>query len=592
MRINLFILLLLLLGWTANSQNIFRTIVSQQPVIAGESFAVQYVLQETENEEEFIAPSFTGLRLISGPDNYGGFTYGDDGPIPLKNIVYTLVAPKAGWITIPGASLKRNGKITRSNDVLVEVVDKKDVQKSTRGDRQESSEYFLKPGEDPYVKMKKNLFVEVTVDKRNCFVGEPVLATFKLYSRLESRSDIVKNPGFYGFTVHDVLNLNDKHSATEVIDGKLFDVHTIRMVQLYPFQAGKFIIDPMEVINKVEFSNSAIKRKTEQKIIEGVFPDQHHSTQANTVNFENTISTTPITVNVIPLPEKNKPADFTGATGNFTIHAEVERGKIMRNEQGNLLITLKGEGNFIQLEAPSVEWPKGVEGFSPEVIDSLDKSHTPLKGLRTFKFPFVASRAGTYHIPGITFNYFNPDTNNYKTVSTSSLDIVITDEEKEASREIGKNNNQRRPSYLLWMVLGLALIGLLVFAIQYRAGMKLKAKIAMQEANKQPMISVDDELLPAFDALRINDPGFYVILQKCTWNYLGKTLGISGSQMNKDRLAKVLETKNVPAEISSEFLNLLGQCDIASFTQAEPAIGKKTLLFRMKELLRQMRLIG
>ena len=55
--------------------------------------------------------------------------------------------------------------------------------------------------------------MKVLVDKRSCFVGEPVLATFKLYSRLESKSDIVKNPGFYGFTVQDMINLADKQIA-------------------------------------------------------------------------------------------------------------------------------------------------------------------------------------------------------------------------------------------------------------------------------------------------------------------------------------------------------------------------------------------
>ena len=73
--------------------------------------------------------------------------------------------------------------------------------------------------------MQQNLFMKVLVDKRVCFVGEPVTATFKLYSRLESKSDIVKNPGFYGFTVQDMINLDDKLTAVENINGKNFDVH-------------------------------------------------------------------------------------------------------------------------------------------------------------------------------------------------------------------------------------------------------------------------------------------------------------------------------------------------------------------------------
>jgi hypothetical protein len=587
-----FIVLLFCFAQFAWTQSVFRTIVSQQPVVAGESFAVQYVLEDREKEEAFTAPPFTGLRLVTGPDYYGGITYGIDGAVPLKNIVYTLVAPRPGWITIPGATIKLNGKTIKSNDVLVEVIDKKDLHKRSNKGSKEASEYFLKPGENPQEKIRKNLFVRVTVNKKNCYVGQPVLATFKLYSRLESRSDIVKNPGFYGFTVHDVLNLNDKHSVTEVIDGKIFDVHTIRMVQLYPLQAGRFVIDPMEVTNKVEFSRSVIKRKTEQKIKEGVFEDDEPITKINAVSFENTISTVPITIDVTALPESNKPATFNGATGNFSINAAIEEEKIARNEQGNLLVTLRGEGNFIQLNAPAIIWPEGVEGFSPEIIDSLDKSHTPLKGIRTFKFPFVASKGGRFAIPAVSFSFFDPDTNRYKTVSTPTIDFVIDNKEKLAEAVIEQQPGivKNKPSRLLVMVGALAIIATIVFLIQHFTNKKKRVKESVQEEKKQTTISLDDELQAAFDALRINDPGFYTILQKTTWNYLGKALNISGSMMNKDDLQRILSARKVNQEIQTEFFNLLNQCEIASFTQAELSISKKSMLFRIKELLRSMKL--
>ena len=108
------------------------------------------------------------------------------------------------------------------------------------------------------------------IDKKTCYAGEPVVATFKLYSRLQSKSDIIKNPGFYGFSVHDMINLDDKMVNTEEFNGKEFDVHTIRQVQLYPLQAGIYTIDAMEVKNKVEFSRSVVNKKAEQEIIEGV----------------------------------------------------------------------------------------------------------------------------------------------------------------------------------------------------------------------------------------------------------------------------------------------------------------------------------
>jgi hypothetical protein len=144
-----------------------------------------------------------------------------------------------------------------------------------------------------------------------------VVATFKLYSRLESKSDIVKNPGYYGFAAYDMVNLADNEVRTELINGQSFDVHTVRQVQLYPFQAGTYTIDPMEVKNKGEFSRSAVNKKTEQEIIEGRTGPEGKAKAANSEEYEMDLSTPPVTIHVKPLAEKNKPPGFNGAVGDF-----------------------------------------------------------------------------------------------------------------------------------------------------------------------------------------------------------------------------------------------------------------------------------
>lgn len=585
----LIIALLLLPGTAAISQVIFRTIIPRQPIVAGESFPVQYVLEAEGKDDGFTPPLFNGLQVVSGPDIYAGQTLGIDGPIALKNIVYTLVATRAGWITIHGASALRNGKTIRSNDVLIEVISKQEMHERTKGESEGNSEYILKPGEDPYQKMKDNLYLRVSVDRNQCFIGQPVLATFKLYSRLESRSDIVKNPGFYGFTVHDILNLNDKHSVTEVINGKAFDVHTVRMVQLYPLQAGDFVIDPMEVVNQVEFSRSVVNKKTEQKIIEGVFERNPAKSAFNTVSYENSISTKPVSIRVKPFPEKNKPTSFNGATGNFSISASFDRDTYNVNEQGTLVVTFDGQGNFVQLDAPRINWPEGIEGFAPLIQDSLDKSFSPLKGSRTFRFPFVASKKGSFTIPAISLTFFNPDTNLYRTVATTPLHLDIRRGQKHAQAPAGsypKPNHGSAGRQWIWVAAGIVTIGIFLL---FRHRKMRKKQLTMETAMKvPPPLSIEDEFLPAIEAFRINDAAFYSILQQCTWNCLQKALGISTRRMTREELIDGLRKRNIPSQYLDELAMLMGQCEMANFTAAEPTIGKRRLLFRVKEVIRQI----
>jgi hypothetical protein len=572
----------------SGAQSIFKTIVPQQPVAIGESFSVQYVLEDVEKNDGFTAPHFKDFRLASGP-----YVYSINGSKPMKNIVYTLVATRTGRFIIPGATAKVNGRFIKSDDAVVEIITKTEAfERSSKGQRDDAvSEYFLRPGEDPYEKMRKNLFMKVMVDKKTCYVGEPLVATFKLYSRLESKSDIVKNPGFYGFAVQDMISLGDNMVTTETISGKSFDVHTVRKVQLYPMQEGEFIIDPMEVMNRVEFSRSTVNRKTEQQIEEGVLErNNDHSADDNTVTYENNISTEKIAISVKPYPVKKRPALFNGATGNFLITAVLEKNELARNEEGDLIVTLSGKGNFTQLVPPVIGWPDGMEGFDAKITDVLNKTYSPLKGARTFRYPFVASNSGIYTIPAITFSFFDPDSNNYKTVSAAAIEIKVTDLESKIpavnivqQKKIKKN----KPGILWWAGGGVLFIFILIAAAVWIKRKKKPAPAALKE-KVQP--GLEEILLPVALALKSNDSRFYVLLQKSIWDHVGAGLKLSGSKMNKPDLYKAMREKKLPEDQCREILNLLQQCEAAIFTEAEFVDDKQELLNRTRTALEQIKI--
>ena len=98
-----FILLGLLLPLLTTGQVAFKTIVSQQPITVGESFQVQYVLENVQKDDGFTIPSFKEFRVVSGPNAYTSLIN--------KNIVFTLVAMKPGKYVIPGATANVERKI-------------------------------------------------------------------------------------------------------------------------------------------------------------------------------------------------------------------------------------------------------------------------------------------------------------------------------------------------------------------------------------------------------------------------------------------------------------------------------------------------
>jgi hypothetical protein len=570
----------------AHAQTAIRTVVPQQPVIAGESFQVQYVVEDADKTTQVKPPVFSNFNLVTGPNIYMGSMVTAGGLKPVQNAVFTLEAMRPGKFIIRGASINVNGKLLRSDDVPVEVISRSDAAKrfnaaNTTG----ASDYFLRPGEDPYQKIRENLFIKMLVDRKSCYVGQPVLATFKLYSRLESKSDIVKNPGFYGFTVYDMVNLADKQVATEQVNGKAFDVHTIRKVQLYPLQAGQFTIDPMQVVNKVEFSRSAVSKKTEQEIIEGVLTNQEEEEpKEGTALFETAFSTEPITIRVKPVPEKNKPALFNGAVGDFSISSRVENPALKKNEEGFLEIIVSGEGNFTQLTAPVVQWPAGIEGFEPVVKDTFDKTKMPLAGTRVFRYPFVSASAGNWVLPAVNFSYFDIDSNSYKTISTKTVAVETSNEEKARIATGEKKASIAEQSEKAARTAGIIVVSAVLIILAYWA-LKKKEPEKIIVPEPEPMPTVDELLAPAYAAARENDPDFYRILHRMIWNFSADRFGLSGSSMSKQALASNMKNAGIDPVKTGQLLQVLDHCETGMFTTALLEHDKTALLSTVNELV-------
>lgn len=565
----------------------FKTVVPQQSLVAGESFQVQYILEDADNASNLKPPVFKNFRYVAGPNLYTGSVPSVHGSKPLRNFVYTLEATRPGRFMIPGTTIVADGQLLQSDDVWVKVITKEEAMLLFgREMAAMSSDYILRPGEDPYQKIRKNLFLKVLVDKRSCYAGEPVTATFKLYSRLESKSDIVKNPGFYGFTVFDMVNLADKQVAAEMLNGKVYDVHTIRKVQLYPLQAGVFTIDPMEVRNKVEFSRSVVNKKTEQQIAEGMLSgSEEEPANKHAEVFESSMSSEAVTITVRPSPEKNKPALFTGATGNFSISAALVRTELRKNEEAWLEVTVSGKGNFLQLIPPAVQWPANVETFDAANTDKLDKTKMPLAGSRTFRFPFVAAAEGDFEIPAISYAFFDPDSNRYKTMTTKPVRFRVSGETVKEKVVTEKKKSVSSINTRASWVAGSIVAALFLAVFGYWLLRKKEPVVVKAEETLVVEPSADEQLQVATQLAQHNDPAFYTELHRVIWEKLGHYFGLGGTNLNKAALYSKLAEKEISPEMTNTINHILTECETNLYTTAALESNKEQLLADARKVL-------
>src|ERR1700733_353499 len=179
---------------------------------------------------------------------------------------------------------------------------------------------ILRLGEDSTQKIKKNIFVKGAISKSHCFLGEPVLLTYTLFTALQSTSTI-STPSFAGFSV-DAMEQDNEQVNHASLNGKIYRKFIVQKVQLVPLQEGAMTIDPVSVYNEVNY-------KYNEK-------DFHYS---------GTVHTGAIKIYVDSLPVGGRPVDFTGTTGNFTISVQADTD-IAAGENDTLHMEIAGTGNF------------------------------------------------------------------------------------------------------------------------------------------------------------------------------------------------------------------------------------------------------
>jgi hypothetical protein len=555
-----------------------KVLVPDHDLVQGESFRLQYLWRSKNKNDEFKEPALEQFRLVKSPENSDLPL--EDGSNEWQHIVSLVLEPlQAGRVRLPVARVLIGNQLTTSSDQYVIVISKQEADRRLQAAwnaQKGNPNLMLKEGEDPQRKINEGLFITVEADRQSVWVGQPVTATFKLYSSLRSQSDIVKNPAFYGFAVQEMIGLKEGFKETKQLNGRSYEVHTLRKVQLYPQSAGQLSIDPMELSSKVWFSRKPVNEPATQQILEGVVEDNDDEAIPGWELFEVMMRSSPLTIRVKALPEAKKPKEWSGAVGRFSIDMQLGKENPAAREENQLDITISGKGNFLQLVAPKVEWPKGIDGFGAIVLDQLDSSKAPMQGQRRFRMRFVADQSGEFSIPAIRFSYFDPDSNRYVTVASKALNFFVAPaiEKKDIPQnESAPESGSFDPSRIYLI----AIVILVVLGVVYtwRRESK-KEKIPAPIPPPAPALQISEALSTAAD--KLEDPAnFYSALYQGIWRFLNDRIGVSAVATNKFQLWQRLQPL-LPEEERNQLWQIMELCEIRLYTAANEGDDRQSLL--------------
>jgi hypothetical protein len=543
---NLFIILVLLVQHSFAQS--FVTKASATSIGRNDVVQIEYIAEDVA-VDQFVLPKFNRWNVVSGP-NLSSST-SQIGNVSKQQVSYSVMLQPTthGTFIIPGATALINNKPQRSNGVTIVVKNVAHLPGSQHPSQtspqtsildqlpfqdQVPANQYLKKGEKAIDKIRNNIIVRLEVNKHTSYVGEPILATYKLCTRLRSKSKVVKQPQFSGCTVIELTG-EQQDAHIERINGIEYNVFIIRKVQLLPLEAGKLELPATSVENTVTFYSAG--HQNYRDLYYGAPPLPVEEQLVTLQNKTDVIDVKPLP----PLPSAGN-SDFSNAVGNFNVALSTGEEGLTTNNTNHLLFTVQGPGNLQQVKAPVMQWPKGIESFDATEQVEDDKAGFPVKTTKTFSIPFVVSKKGDYAIPAVHFTYFDPNANKYITKTTSGLLLRVAQGSKTFTgnvKNIAADNNLGFDERL-YILLGAGLLAVVIGLVWFNRKPKMLAqpvaKVQLPVQQPQPVEIKRPESAEYLFKIRELQPeadssSFYKSLCKNLHAYLHNECGIDAVQL-------------------------------------------------------------
>lgn len=580
----------------------FTASISSPQIAKNEFVQLKLTVENAKEVQEINPPAFKNFIVISGPNQESGMTM-INGDVKQFIALNFILKPKApGNFSIAAATAKADGKELRSNTVNIKVSNT--LSNNNSGGNNFNTPFagidpfagavaetpfrdnILRKGESVEEKVNKNMFIKLELDKTSCYIGEPVIATYKLYTRLKSESNLVKNPSFNGFSVIDLQQPDNLSYKRETVNGREYNVYTIRKAQLYPLQAGNLELEPAEIENNISFIKEEYAKRQNDLMSDVLREFEEATIPAEGIETRKlTLRSKPAFVLVKALPETGTASAFKGAIGSFSVEAMLEKNNFSTDDAGKLKLIISGQGNLQLVNTPEMQWPQNFEAFEPSTMDDFIKTTVPVSGRKIIDYPFTVALPGMYNLPAIKFTYFDPKVGKYKTDSTKPISFTVTKgtgekvkpavtKKKDSKSFLNKFISNRR-----WVVS--TLVALILFGLIFwlkrdnkKEAVKLKEKIYAEEkkaAEQQKMeeIVINEEknwLEKSEELLHGESAAFYHELNYALKSYLSKKLQLPMETINKKIIIEKLDKKNISVDTSIQLQELMNNIELQLYT--------------------------
>ena len=541
----------------------FEAILSKKSLGINEKLRVDFKMNK--DGDNFTPPNFTGFKVVGGPNQSVSNMWVNGKRTFSKIYSYFLSPIKKGSVTIGQATIEIDNKIYKTLPVKISVSESVSISKD--------------PSDPNYV-VNENLHLVAEVSNISPFLNEGISIIYKLYYSPQINVTNVgelETPEFENFWSQNIKipRLQIERGSYK---GDNYNFVTWKKTVLYPQKSGKLEVLPLSLdvsvdvpTNRRDFFGNRIYNQVSKKVTAG----------KRSIN-----------VKVLPL---NAPESFNGAVGKFDIKLKTNKTELNASESLQATVKVSGNGNLKLFSTPSIKVPSSLEKYDPEYNEKVSTNLAGMKGFISNTYTLVPQFQGKYPIKPVEFTFFNPKSNKYETIYSDEIIINVLEgplsfqENNINSSSTTKSKNilpsinqfkfiktdsdlvkiNSKPfiySLSFYLILIFPVLAILLLVIFFKSNNITSSKLKESKSRRANKLA-KKYLSDARKNLENKDM-FYVALEKALHNFLKSKLFIETSDYSKEKISKLLYSKDIEKESLELFIKLIENCEFARFTPA------------------------
>ena len=547
-------------GW---AQVKFEAEASREKLGVNERLRVDFTMNQ--DGDNFNPPDFKGFTVIGGPNQSISQSFTNGKMSFQKKYSYFLQPNGRGNFKIGQAEVEIEGQTYKTPFIDIEVTAAVDTPTE---------------GRNPEIIAADNIHLVAEISNRNPYLNEGISVRYKLYfsPEITVRQWYPKdNPTYADFWSQDI-DIKQLSVKEDLYRGDPYQYVVIRETVLYPQKTGKLKIEPLSLTVPVNVPSDR----------RDIFGRRLYET------IERTVSSNNQTIDVKALPSEGKPANFTGAVGSFNFKVTNTKDVLDATESLQIKLQVSGNGNLKLFQLPKLNLPSSLEVYEPEHQENVNTNLNGMYGNISDNYTVVPQLKGKYPINPVSFSYFDPRTETYKTLTSeeillnvengpinNSAPVTSTTSEGNTKQAVASAPSQfkyiqldanlkpidRSPFFKSVGFWAGVVMPLLLIPIGIFTGKKRKSYLADAANNTSKKA---DKLARKYLSEAKKNLGdqkqFYEALERALHNYLKAKLSIKTGEMSKDKIKALLAERGVAQETISAFIGILESCEFARYT--------------------------